>query len=85
MRRVVLQTAEHQTKFGSYGPAVTLVFVILAALFVLECGGQRDSASEERAVRALLEDESRLAVAGNIDSLLLLYVQDDKNARLSVA
>ncbi|MEJ2719627.1 MAG: nuclear transport factor 2 family protein [bacterium] len=84
MRRVAFQMAERRIKFGFYGPAVTLVLVILAALFGLGCGGQRDSAPDERAVRALLDDEARLAVAGNIDSLLLLYVQDDKNARLSV-
>ncbi|MCK4415211.1 MAG: hypothetical protein KAY32_16890 [Candidatus Eisenbacteria sp.] len=33
---------------------------------------------------ALLDEESCLGIAGNIEGLLSLYVQDEKNARLSV-
>jgi hypothetical protein len=43
-----------------------------------------DIADEEAAIEALLNEESRLAVAGDLDGLLGLYVQDEKNARLSV-
>jgi hypothetical protein len=57
--------------------------LVLAGLFCC-CAQQPDVAGEESAVVALLESESRLAVEGDIDSLLALYVQDDKNARLTV-
>jgi hypothetical protein len=43
-----------------------------------------DVAAEEAAVAALLNEESSLAVAGDLEGLLGLYVQDGKNARLSV-
>lgn len=46
--------------------------------------GETDQVSEEAAVLALLNEESALAIAGDIDGLLDLYVQDEKNTRLSV-
>lgn len=48
------------------------------------CGVRVDTASEEKAVMEVLEAESRLAIKGDIDSLLSLYVRDEKNSRLSV-
>jgi hypothetical protein len=45
---------------------------------------QEDASADEAAIVSLLEEESRLAVAGDLDGLLALYVQDDRNARLSV-
>lgn len=65
---------------------------IITLCLVLLCGGlvdsgctrQPDNTAEESAIIALMEEESRLAIEGEIDSLLSLYVQDDKNARLSV-
>jgi hypothetical protein len=53
-------------------------------LFSLGCSQQQGTSAEEAAVVALLEQESQLAIEGDIDGLLSLYVQDDKNARLSV-
>jgi ketosteroid isomerase-like protein len=53
-------------------------------LFSLGCSQQQGTSDEEAAVVALLEQESQLAIEGDIDGLLSLYVQDDKNARLSV-
>jgi hypothetical protein len=43
-----------------------------------------DVAEEEGAIARLLNEESRMAVAGDIQGLLGLYVQDEKNTRLSV-
>jgi hypothetical protein len=60
------------------------VMLIIACLLSLGCERQRDTSAEEAAVVALLEQESQLAVEGDIDGLLSLYVQDDKNVRLSV-
>jgi ketosteroid isomerase-like protein len=56
----------------------------LTCILALGCTQQQGSSAEEAAVVALLNQESRLAIDGDIDGLLSLYVQDDKNARLSV-
>ncbi len=65
---------------------MTAIRVILAVTCLLSfgCARQPDTSADEAAVMALLERESRLAIDGDIDGLLSLYVQDDKNARLSV-
>ena len=60
------------------------VMLIITCILSLGCARQQDTSAEEAAVVALLERESRLAVDGDIDGLLSLYVQDEKNARLSV-
>lgn len=62
---------------------VCLVYV-LASLTFQGCTQPSNTADDEAAVMALLEDESRLAIDGKIDSLLSLYVQDGKNARLTI-
>jgi hypothetical protein len=43
-----------------------------------------DVAAEEAAIAAVLNEESTLAVSGDLDGLLDLYVQDEKNTRLTV-
>lgn len=48
------------------------------------CAQPQDTSAEELAVVALLEEEARLAIDGDLEGLLSLYVQDEKNARLSV-
>lgn len=80
----VLQSTARPLRFGSAGLVMILLSMIYSALMILGCAQQHNQATDERAVMALLQGESRLAVAGEIDSLLSLYVQDDKNARLTV-
>jgi hypothetical protein len=80
----VLQSTARPIRFGGAGLVMILLSMIYGALMILGCAQQHNQAADERAVMALLEDESRLAVEGDIDSLLSLYVQDDKNARLTV-
>jgi hypothetical protein len=60
------------------------VIIAVACLISYGCAQRQDTSADEAAVIALLDQESRLAVEGDIDGLLSLYVQDDKNARLSV-
>lgn len=64
--------------------------IALALVLAAGCGPgagttvEADPAAEEAAVEALLNEESHLAVSGDLEGLLGLYVQDEKNARLSV-
>ncbi|UCF77990.1 MAG: hypothetical protein JSW03_07700 [Candidatus Eiseniibacteriota bacterium] len=84
MRRTVVRGPTRAAKF--LGLALVGLWLMLACAGLVHsgCARRQDSGGEEKAVIALLEEESRLAIAGSIDSLLSLYVQDDKNARLSV-
>jgi hypothetical protein len=75
------------------GNAVVMSLILLAAcvsLLAVGCTPDAgvpptvDVATEEAAVAAVLNEESTLAIAGDLDGLLALYVQDEKNARLSV-
>jgi ketosteroid isomerase-like protein len=66
------------------GPIALFACLVAAGLLGFGCSAPVDAMDDESGIVALLEAESRLAVAGDIDGLLSLYVQDDKNARLSV-
>lgn len=72
------------TQFG--GPAVIVVWMMLVISCVLPsaCARRQDTNAEETAIVALLNEESQRAIEGDIDGLLSLYVQDEKNARLSI-
>lgn len=84
MKDTVAETPRHTARRQNLTMTALLLMLVYAGLMPSGCARQQDIAVEESAVIALLEEESRLAVEGNIDSLLSLYVQDDKNARLTV-
>jgi ketosteroid isomerase-like protein len=65
-------------------PLVIALVLIFSAFPIPAASAQPDISDEEAAILALLNEESKLAVAGDLDGLLDLYVQDDKNTRLSV-
>jgi hypothetical protein len=67
----------------------TVFVAVLPSLFFAcmafsGCVQKQESSIEESAVIALLKEESQLAIDGNLEGLLSLYVQDDKNARLTI-
>lgn len=71
-------------KSKHYGLITALLMLVVVALSYPGSRGQQEMTADEQAVIILLDEESRLAIEGDIDSLLELYVQDEKNARLSV-
>jgi hypothetical protein len=80
----ILESPVRAPRVAGRSVAALLACLVLAVLLVLGCSAPSDTAPDENEIKALLEEESRLAVAGDIDGLLSIYVQDDKNARLSV-
>jgi hypothetical protein len=84
MRRAIVGKIRQIMRSRYSGLIAAWLIMILVIPVNPSCNRQKDKTKEEQAVIELLNEESRLAIEGDIDSLLMLYVQDDKNARLSV-